>query len=67
MIANTPIPPYYAVIFSSIRTEVSNGYSEMADLTWKTLIFRDFCGPIKKKWPDRIPYNFQNRLNTSPR
>ncbi|WP_242691795.1 antibiotic biosynthesis monooxygenase family protein [Desertivirga arenae] len=32
MIANTPQPPYYAVIFSSIRTEVNDGYSEMADL-----------------------------------
>ncbi|WP_256009808.1 antibiotic biosynthesis monooxygenase family protein [Desertivirga xinjiangensis] len=32
MIANTPDPPYYAVIFSSIRTEVNEGYSEMADL-----------------------------------
>jgi len=32
MIANTPKPPYYAVIFSSIRTEIDAGYSEMADL-----------------------------------
>lgn len=32
MIANTPKPPYYAVIFSSIKTEENNGYSEMADL-----------------------------------
>ncbi len=31
MIANTPEPPYFAVIFSSIRTEVNDGYSEMAD------------------------------------
>ena len=31
MIAKTPTPPYYAVIFSSIRTEEDNGYSEMAD------------------------------------
>ena len=30
MIANTPKPPYYAVIFSSIRTKEDNGYSEMA-------------------------------------
>ncbi len=30
MIARTPSPPYYAVIFSSIRTERDNGYSEMA-------------------------------------
>lgn len=26
MIANTPKPPYYAVIFSSTRTVVDNGY-----------------------------------------
>ena len=32
MIADTPKPPYYAVIFSSIRTEANTGYSEMADL-----------------------------------
>ncbi len=31
MIAKTPSPPYYAVIFSSVRTAGDNGYSEMAD------------------------------------
>ncbi|MCF6270149.1 MAG: antibiotic biosynthesis monooxygenase [Melioribacteraceae bacterium] len=31
MIAKTPKPPYYAVIFSSIRTDGDNGYSEMAN------------------------------------
>lgn len=31
MIAQTPSPPYYAVIFTSVRTEGDNGYSEMAD------------------------------------
>lgn len=31
MIAKTPKPPYYAVIFSSIRTNDDNGYSEMSD------------------------------------
>ncbi|MGU9854825.1 antibiotic biosynthesis monooxygenase family protein [Pseudomonas sp. LF245] len=30
MIANTPAPPYYAVIFSSLRTEGDNGYGEAA-------------------------------------
>lgn len=30
-IAETPEPPYYAVIFSSHRTEGDNGYGEMAD------------------------------------
>ncbi|HLP92685.1 MAG TPA: antibiotic biosynthesis monooxygenase [Saprospiraceae bacterium] len=32
MIAKTPPPPYYAVIFSSIRTEQDlEGYAEMAE------------------------------------
>jgi heme-degrading monooxygenase HmoA len=31
MIANTPKPPYYAVIFISTRTEGDNDYAEMAD------------------------------------
>ena len=31
MIAKTPSPPYYAVIFSSVRTEGDNGYSEMSE------------------------------------
>ena len=29
-IANTPTPPYYAVIFTSTRTEKEDGYGEMA-------------------------------------
>lgn len=28
---NTPEPPYYAVIFTSIRTNVDNGYAEAAE------------------------------------
>ena len=31
MIAKTPKPPYYAVIFSSVRTEGDNGYAAMSD------------------------------------
>lgn len=30
MIAKTPTPPYYAVIFSNLRTEIEDGYEEMA-------------------------------------
>lgn len=30
-IATTPIPPYYAVIFTSHRTDGDQGYGEMAD------------------------------------
>lgn len=31
MISSTPKPPYYAVIFTSLRTEVDNGYNAMAE------------------------------------
>ena len=31
MIANTPPPPYYAVIFTSERTDNNEGYAETAD------------------------------------
>ena len=31
MIATTPKPPYYAVIFSSVNTENNEDYSEMAE------------------------------------
>jgi heme-degrading monooxygenase HmoA len=31
MIADTPRPPYYAVIFSSVRTDEDNGYALMSD------------------------------------
>jgi len=31
MIAKTPKPPYYAVIFTSTRTDGDRGYSKMAD------------------------------------
>ena len=30
IIATTPKPPYYAVIFTSLRTEGDNGYGDMA-------------------------------------
>ena len=32
-IAKTPRPPYYAVIFTSLRTEGDNGFREMAERT----------------------------------
>jgi len=31
MIATTPKPPYYAVIFTSVRTTVDEGYQDMAE------------------------------------
>ncbi|WP_205461714.1 antibiotic biosynthesis monooxygenase family protein [Mangrovibacterium lignilyticum] len=31
MLAKTPQPPYYAVVFSSVRTSVDDGYVEMAE------------------------------------
>ncbi|MDX8340863.1 antibiotic biosynthesis monooxygenase [Draconibacterium sp. IB214405] len=30
MIANTPKPPYYAVIFTTLRNDIDDGYGEMA-------------------------------------
>lgn len=32
MIARTPAPPYYAVIFTNLRTPLDEGYGETADL-----------------------------------
>ena len=31
MIAQTPKPPYFAVIFSNVRTEIDEGYRETAE------------------------------------
>ncbi|HRP59570.1 MAG TPA: antibiotic biosynthesis monooxygenase [Vicingus sp.] len=31
MLANTPTPPYYAVIFTSVKMENDEGYDEMAE------------------------------------
>ncbi len=31
MIANTPNPPYYAVIFTSLKTDANEGYDAMSD------------------------------------
>ncbi len=31
MIANTPATPYYAVIFTSLRTDVEQGYADTAE------------------------------------
>lgn len=38
MIAKTPESPYYAVIFTSLRTLGDNGYSKMADALEKSVI-----------------------------
>ena len=35
-IAQTPAPPYYAVIFTSLRTHQEQGYAEMAGLMQET-------------------------------
>ena len=43
MIAKTPTPPYYAVIFTNLRTEVDNGYSEMAGRMEKLALAQDGC------------------------
>lgn len=30
-VANTPAPPYYAVVFTSLRTDADQGYGAMAE------------------------------------
>ena len=37
MISNTPKPPYVAAIFTSIRTNVEEGYDKMDKLTFKEI------------------------------
>ena len=61
-IAQTPEPPYYAVIFTSVRTDGDNGYSEMAvrilDLAKKQAGFlgvesaREQTGIMVSYWKD---------------
>ena len=41
MISNTPLPPYYAVIFSSVRTTENEGYAEMNALINKLILLQD--------------------------
>ncbi|MFQ3340355.1 MAG: hypothetical protein ACI9TK_000005 [Flavobacteriaceae bacterium] len=36
-IANTPTPPYICAIFTSIRTNIEEGYNEMDKLTFKEI------------------------------
>ena len=38
MIASTPPPPYYAVIFTTVRTAVEEGYSDMAEAMEKLAV-----------------------------
>jgi len=35
MIAQTPEPPYYAVIFTPLRTDFDKGYDKMADCMYE--------------------------------
>ncbi len=44
-IAQTPEPPYYAVIFTSLRTEGDNGYDNMAEaMVWLAATQPGFLG-----------------------
>ena len=43
MIANTPQPPYFSAIFTSIRTEVEEGYDKMDELTFKEIETIEGC------------------------
>ena len=46
MIANTPKTPYIAAVFTSIRTDVEEGYNEMNELTFKEL--ENICERIEE-------------------
>ena len=35
MIVKTPKPPYYTVVFTSVRTNIDEGYTEMNDSLWE--------------------------------
>ena len=37
MIAKTPSPPYIAAVFTSIRTDIEEGYDKMNELTFAEL------------------------------
>lgn len=41
MIANTPKPPYFAVIYTTIKSDNSEGYAEMASLMMKLAAEQD--------------------------
>ena len=41
--ARTPEPPYYAVIFTSLRTEGDNGYEAMAGLMFELALEQPGC------------------------
>ncbi|SNS20003.1 Heme-degrading monooxygenase HmoA [Belliella buryatensis] len=41
MISKTPIPPYYAVIFTNILNEEYQGYNEMSDIIEQLVINQD--------------------------
>jgi len=43
MIANTPRPPYYAVIFTSLRTETEDGYHQMAERMGELALQQQGC------------------------
>ena len=41
--ANTPSPPYYAVIFTSRRTEGDHGYEKMAEAMFELALKQPGC------------------------
>lgn len=42
-IANTPKPPYYAVIFSSLRTGNNDGYEKMSEFIFDLALQQEGC------------------------
>lgn len=51
-IANTPEPPYYAVIFTSERTDGDNQYAEMAEEMDKLAAAQP--GYLEQKVPEKV-------------
>jgi heme-degrading monooxygenase HmoA len=53
--ATTPQPPYYAVIFTSLRTEGDHGYEAMADAMFELALQQPGClGAESARGPDGL-------------
>ena len=68
MISNTPPPPYYAVIFSSVRTADNEGYSEMNVLMNELALEKDgFLGMENASSEIGISISYWNDLEAIKR
>lgn len=59
MPAQTPEPPYYAVIFTSVRTPADDGYAETADRMFELAAEQDgYLGVESAKGADGITVSY---------